>query len=289
MTQPMSERCDDLLLGAVLDAYNSAANPLIVGLSGPQGSGKSTATAKIAKRIDSLGLRTVVCCLDDFYLTRAERQGKAAEIHPLLAVRGVPGTHDIALLAQMLHALLNARPTDVNTLPAFDKVSDDRMPGKASAFFTGRPDIILLEGWCIGARPQPAESLTAPINVLESSADPDGKWRKYVNGRLASDYADLFKCIDLMLQLRAPHFACVQSWRAEQEARLPRGSGAPAPMTGTELSLFIAHYERITRWMMLDEPADLVVDLDERRKPISVKRKPRTASSFKIQSEQARD
>jgi D-glycerate 3-kinase len=38
-------------------------------------------------------------------------------------------------------------------------------------------------------------------------------------------------------------------------------------MTAAQLARFIAHYERLTRWLMEDEPADLVADLDERRRP----------------------
>src|SRR5690348_14070644 len=72
--------------------------PILVGLAGAQGSGKSTMAPRVAQQLEDAGLRTAILALDDFYLTHAERAERARTVHPLLATRGVPGTHDIALL-----------------------------------------------------------------------------------------------------------------------------------------------------------------------------------------------
>ena len=92
-----------------------------VGIGGGQGAGKSTLGQLIAAAAEARELRVAVLGIDDFYLARAERQRLAKEIHPLLATRGPPGTHDVALLRRTLAAL--QRP-GVVTVPRFDNTVD---------------------------------------------------------------------------------------------------------------------------------------------------------------------
>lgn len=250
------EAADRAVADAISARHAASVRPVLVGLAGAQGSGKSTMAPRVAALLAGHGLRTAVLALDDFYLTRAERERLAREIHPLLATRGVPGTHDTALLAAALDALLAGRKARV---PCFDKATDDRTGTRDLA---GPFDVVLLEGWCIGARPETAAELAKPINALERDDDPDGTWRSRVNERLAADYAALFARIDLRVLLRAPDFAVVERWRAEQEAQLgERG------MTQDQIARFVAHYERITRRMLAERNADLVIDLDRDRTP----------------------
>ncbi|MEX1032459.1 MAG: hypothetical protein WDZ30_03795, partial [Cellvibrionaceae bacterium] len=97
----------------------------ILGIVGAQGSGKSTLAGLLAMLLNRVhGLRTVAVSLDDFYLTRAQRQRLAEEIHPLLITRGVPGTHDLPLAMGTLDTLL-AQPGEA-TIPGFDKSRDER-------------------------------------------------------------------------------------------------------------------------------------------------------------------
>ncbi len=231
--------------------------PMVVGLAGAQGSGKSTMAPRLAGRLAATGLRAHVLALDDFYLTHDERAELARSVHPLLATRGVPGTHDIALLNGVLDSLLAGSSAAV---PRFDKTADDRAPDECQ--ITGRVDVVLLEGWCIGARPQPAAALVDPVNALERDEDANGLWRQWVNARLATDYAALFARLAARILLRAPAFDVVLAWRTEQERALPS-----AGMEISAIRRFVDHYERITRWMMEDEPADLVLDLDPARHP----------------------
>ncbi len=156
--------------------------PLVVGICGPQGSGKSTLTALLAWLLEARSLRTATLSIDDLYLTRAARERLAIEIHPLLRTRGVPGTHDPTLGLSVLDAL--ARPEPV-ALPRFDKAVDDRAPTSDWPVFEGPADVVLLEGWCVGARAQPAAALADPINALERDEDPDGAWRGFANAALA--------------------------------------------------------------------------------------------------------
>ncbi len=261
---------DSLFAAAIVATREARDRAVLVGLCGSQASGKSTTAGRLAERLGGPEARTVVLSIDDFYLTSRERQSLARTIHPLLATRGVPGTHDLALMANVIHALLHARPESVTALPRFDKASDDRVPRNAWPDFEGRPDVVILEGWCVGARPQSDAALAEPVNALEAGEDADGHWRRYVNACLAGAYADFFARLDLRLMLRAPSFACVHGWRMEQEAGLSRDARSARPaMTDAELARFIAHYERLTNWILQDEPADLIADIDERRAPFA--------------------
>jgi D-glycerate 3-kinase len=251
---------DRAVAAAIVDRRASLDRPILVGLAGAQGSGKTTMAPRLASLLDEAGLSTAVLALDDFYLTKAERAALARAVHPLLATRGVPGTHDVALLSDTLNHLLAGNGAET---PIFDKAIDDRAGSRVIA---GPVDIVLLEGWCSGARQQAAAALAHPINALEREEDSEGVWRHWVNDRLAHEYAALFDRIDLRTLLRAPDFEVVERWRGEQEAHLgskgmPRG----------EIARFIAHYERITRAMIADEPADIVIDLDADRTPLQVR------------------
>ncbi|PTT43253.1 kinase, partial [Stenotrophomonas sp. HMWF022] len=84
-----------------LAGQRSGDPPLILGLCGAQGSGKSTIAARLAKQVE----RSAILSLDDLYLTRAERQKLARAVHPLFATRGVPGTHDVALGVETIAAV----------------------------------------------------------------------------------------------------------------------------------------------------------------------------------------
>lgn len=241
--------------------------PLVVGICGPQGSGKSTLTTLLEDRLTARGLKVAALSIDDLYRTRAQRRDLAARVHPLLATRGVPGTHDVARGLSVLDAL--AGSGDV-ALPRFDKAADDRAPEAAWPVFAAPADVVLLEGWCVGARPQPAAALAQPVNALERDEDPDGVWRGYANTALAGPYAELFARLDRLVLLLAPDFSVVRTWRGEQEAKLRERLADPArTMDEAALDRFVAHYERLTRWIAEDLPAvaDVVVRLDTRRRP----------------------
>jgi len=243
---------------------------LTVGLCGPQGSGKSTLAASLRQLLGSEGLSVATLSLDDLYLTSVERVALSESVHPLLRTRGVPGTHDVALGIEVLTALRRARPV---ALPSFDKSRDDRRPRQEWTRISDRVDVLLFEGWCVGARPQTDEELIQPVNELERDEDADGSWRRYVNTRLAGDYQRLFACIDLLVLLQAPSFDAVYDWRLEQEQKLRarlQGAGADVSrlMTPAQLRRFIAHYERLTRYILREMPAraDVVLPIGELRR-----------------------
>ncbi|WP_313919570.1 kinase [Tahibacter sp.] len=253
------------VIGAAL-ATHTRPGPLVIGLCGAQGSGKSTLAAELALRF----ARTVVLSLDDLYLTRAARIKLACDVHPLLRTRGVPGTHDIGLGLDLFEALDRG---DDTPLPRFDKASDDRVAREHWPVARGDTQVLLLEGWCVGARPQTVAALSEPVNALERDDDTDGRWRRYVNAALAGDYQRLFARLDRLVLLAAPGFSIVRDWRTQQESalRAVAGSDATGVMDDAELVRFIAHYERLTRHVLAEMPgrADLTIRLDEMRRPVA--------------------
>lgn len=240
----------------------------VLGINGAQGTGKSTAAEVLAKLLQRRGFQVCRLSIDDLYLTRAEREALAEEVHPLLRTRGVPGTHDLALGLDLLAALKSAGADTQTGIPRFDKAQDDRKPPHQWELWRGRPDLIVFEGWCVGARPEPVASLSEPVNDLESREDPDGRWRHFAHTRLG-DYQALFEKLDYLVMLKAPSFDQVYQWRSEQEAALAeklaaQGVEAPNLMSASDLKRFIQHYERITRWILKEMPgrADLLLELN---------------------------
>ena len=226
-----------------------------IGVSGSQGSGKSTIARVLKKVLEDDGrTRVAILSLDDFYKTRSERLAMQAE-HPLFAVRGVPGTHDVQAMVAAKKALLAGRRASI---PVFDKGQDDRV---GMIEVEAGVDIVLLEGWCLGARPEPSERLQAPINALEATRDRHGHWRRRVNAYLASeDYQSLFE-VDYLVYFKAPSFDAILDWRVAQERQFNQG---PRAMSREQLREFIGYYQRLTEWMMIEMAgrADLVAALN---------------------------
>ncbi len=228
---PLAER--------IAQAARAHGAGLRVGLCGPQGSGKTTSARVLERLLSADGLRTVILSLDDLYLPLAARRRLAAEVHPLLLTRGVPGTHEIPLGLDLLDALAKPGRT---IMPRFDKASDDRLPPERWTPLQGPFDVILFEGWCVGARPQAPAALRRSVNALERQSDPERIWRTYANTELAGPYQQLFADFGLLVMFKVPSFGVVRGWRQEQEHKLPKPG-----MSDTEIAVFIQHYERLTR------------------------------------------
>jgi D-glycerate 3-kinase len=186
--------------------------PLMVGVSAPQGAGKTTLTAQLVALLGEVfGLRAVSLSIDDFYLRRDEQLRLAATFpgNPYLEHRGYPGTHDVELGERVLTALRRGEDVDV---PRYDKSAHagrgDRSP--VTTPVRGRVDVVLFEGWMLGFQPVPRVGdpyLAAP------------------NERLAA-YEAWHRQLDALLALRMKEPGQVVRWRIEAEQAM-RANGKP--------------------------------------------------------------
>jgi len=240
----------------------------IIGLTGGQGAGKST-IAQILKLILNYkyNLKVTNFSIDDFYKTLEERIKLSKNVHKLFKTRGVPGTHDIKLLKKTFSDLTkkNFKPI---LMPYFDKSIDDRSSKKKWQKINQQPQIIIFEGWCIGARPQKNIDLIKPINILEKKEDLKIFWRNKVNKELKNDYKKIFDKIDKLIFLKVPNFECVYKWRLLQEKKLQLTSKGKKIMSAIKVRKFIMYYERITKQMLKDLPgkAYAVLYLDRKHR-----------------------
>lgn len=225
----------------------NAGRPLLIGINGSQGSGKSTLSEYLRLVLQwDWGLRVVVLSLDDLYHTRSRRALLARQIHPLLATRGVPGTHDMELAEATLQKLLQPAVAAEVRIPRFDKATDDRKPEAEWDKVITPVDAVILEGWCLGIPPQQEADLLQPVNELEAREDQQGIWRHYVNQAIAYDYLPLYQQVQQWLMLRAPSFDCVFNWRMEQEKKLVPKTNSEGVMDAGQVERFIQHFQRLT-------------------------------------------
>ena len=257
------------ITAAVAAWARACSGVLAVGVCGAQGSGKSTACAEVEAALGRAGLPTVTLSLDDYCLSRAARQDLARARHPLFAVRGPPGTHDVDALAAAIDALKAAEPL---RLRRFSKAHDDVAPEADWPYHAAPVRVVLVEGWCVGARAGRFSADPDPINPLEREEDADGHWRAAVHAALAGPYQALWAKLDRLILLAAPGFEVVQAWREQQERTTAAAADPSASrlMSPPEIARFIQYYERLTRAILADMPAyaDLTLKLDPARQLI---------------------
>ena len=244
------------------DRMAGAQLPFILGVSGAQGSGKSTYCALLQHVLHAVhGWSVVTVSVDDLYLTRAERQRLGEQVHPLCAIRGLPGSHDVALGRALFESLANAGPNDVTRIPQFNKAVDDRVPEADFDVFVGRPDLVLFEGWCLGA--VPGSEWQGPINEREARDDPDARWYRWTEAQLAK-YQSLWAVCEGLVMLKVPSFQSVVDgrWRQEQRLREQVGDTAVGVMTRPEVEDYVALFERKTTQLLAELPhtANLVFE-----------------------------
>ena len=249
----------------IYSIYRKDNRKKIIGLSGGQGAGKSTITGILQFILKKkYGLNLCVFSIDDFYKTKAERRKMSRTIHPLFLTRGVPGTHDVDLINKTIKRL-KKRNFKTVLIPRFDKSIDDRSKKSKWQKIKNPPDIIIFEGWCVGARNQKDSMLKKSPNSIERKHDPDLSWRRTANNYLKHQYKKLFNRVDKLVYLKAPSFQDIFKWRLLQEKKMKLTSKSKKTMSKAQIKEFIMFYERITKHMMKDfsKISDLTVFLDK--------------------------
>lgn len=257
----------DFIAARLAEALGLAAEVPVYGLTGLQGTGKSTLAADMAAMARRRGLPVVVLSIDDFYLGRRERQALGRSVHPLLATRGPPGSHDLALAIETLDGLRAGRQVP---LPRFDKISDRRLPPSRWPRSPAGARAVVFEGWFHKVPAEDAAALATPLNPLERDEDPDGTWRRHCNDALAG-YAPLWQRLDHLTWLRGPGFEVVPTWRWQQELSLQAANPGRRAMSRAQVERFVLFFERTSRQAMRTLPriADQVIALDAARRVLS--------------------
>jgi D-glycerate 3-kinase len=245
----------------------SKKKPLIIGLAGGQGIGKTTITSIITIILKKyFKLNAFKISIDDFYKTRKQRILLSKNKHPLLMTRGVPGTHDINIMLNFFRKIKVKKFKSLK-LPKFNKAIDDRCKQSLWYKIKSKPDVIILEGWCVGARSQNFRELRKPINSLEKIHDQNFKWRQYVNYQLKTKYKKLFNQLDYILFLKAKNFSLLRRWRLKQEKKLwlkSKNKKNLKIMNKDQVKNFMDTYQRITQQMFKDMPkySSIVMNLN---------------------------
>jgi D-glycerate 3-kinase len=241
--------------------------PYFVGLAGGQGTGKTTISSILKIILTKyFKLKVFKISIDDFYKTRKDRIELSKKVHPMLLIRGVPGTHDINIILNFIKKIKSKRFKNLK-VPNFNKAVDDRLNKKFWYNIKERPDIIILEGWCVGAKPQKNSSLIRPINSMEKTNDPKVIWRKFVNQQLKSKYKNLYSKLNCLIYLKAINFDLLQKWRLKQEYKLKLKSKKMSNlkiMNKGDIINFMQTYQRITEDMfrMMPKYASIIMHLN---------------------------
>ncbi len=252
--------------------------PYFVGLAGGQGTGKTTISSLIKIiLIKYFRLRVFRISIDDFYKTRKERKNLSKRVHPLLLTRGVPGTHDIDMMLNFFKKVKSKKFKRLK-LPSFNKAIDDRFNKKKWYDLKNKPDVIIFEGWCIGAKSEKRNTLKKTVNSLEKSKDQKLIWRKYVNQQLKLKYKNLYSQLNCLIYLKAKNFSLLQKWRLKQERKLLLKSKIKPNlkiMSKNEIIYFMETYQRITQNMLRNMPkySSVIFNLNNNHQIESVKYK----------------
>ena len=241
--------------------------PYFVGLAGGQGTGKTTTSSLIKIILTKyFKLKVFKISIDDFYKTRKERISLSKRVHPMLLTRGVPGTHDINMILNFFRKV-KSRKFKRLRLPTFNKAVDDRFNKKKWYDLNQKPDVIIFEGWCVGAKPENNITLKKTINSMEKAKDQKQIWRKYVNQQLKSKYKNLYSQLNCLIYLKAKNFSLLQEWRLKQERKLlfkSKKNSKSKIMNKEDVLSFMQTYQRITQNMFKNMPkhASIIFNLN---------------------------
>ena len=240
-----------------------------VGLAGGQGTGKTTISSFIKIILTKyFKLKVFRISIDDFYKTRKERVNLSKQVHPMLLTRGVPGTHDVNMMLNFFRKVKSKKLKRLK-LPKFNKAIDDRYNKKYWYDIKDKPDVIIFEGWCVGAKSEKNNTLKKTINSMEKIKDQKQIWRKHVNQQLKSKYKNLYSQLNCLIYLKAKNFSLLQKWRLKQEQKLwirSKKNSNLKIMNKTDVINFMQTYQRITQNMFRNTPkyASIILNLNSK-------------------------
>ena len=261
----------------------SLNRPLIQGILGGQGTGKTTLCEVLRRILLKLGYSTVSLSLDDLYKTYADRQ-QLQKADPRLIWRGPPGTHDIDLGISVLDKLRGSQTRELAAfdalnsdvlkpdiikhieIPRFDKSAYGGAGDRTQPELISGADIVLFEGWFVGVEPVVDTQLNeflagAPFPIF---TDADCQFARDMNAKL-HDYLPLWKRLDRLIVLYPQDYRISKVWRnqAEQEMMAAGKLG----MTKDEINRFVEYFwkalhpELFIKSMVEGDRVDLVIEI----------------------------
>ncbi|MEG4231921.1 glycerate kinase [Microcoleus sp. Pol11C3] len=265
-------------------AKQSLNRPLIQGILGGQGTGKTTLCQVLRLILGKLGYSTVSLSLDDLYKTYADRQ-QLQKADPRLIWRGPPGTHDIDLGIAVLDKLRGSQTRDLAALdnpksdalkpdlinknieiPRFNKSAYGGAGDRSQPEIISGADIVLFEGWFVGVNPVADDKLNefladAPFPI---STEGDCQFARDMNVKL-HDYLPLWNRLDRLMVLYPQDYRISQVWRnqAEREMMAAGKSG----MSEAEINRFVEYFwkalhpELFIKSMVEGDRVDLVIEI----------------------------
>jgi D-glycerate 3-kinase len=238
-----------------------------IGLSAPQGAGKTTIMREVCGALAKEGLNTTSLSIDDFYITRREQAALAEryQSNPYLQQRGYPGTHDLALGVSVLKALRTLPAGRSMKVPGYDRFANnglgDRLPEGSWRVVTGPLQLIVLEGWMLGFTPTAGEPLNDEHFLV-------------INEKLAA-YEAWHSLLDGFIWLEPEDPLFVREWRveAEERSRADGKSGMSPERIRAFVEMFLpayATYMPALRARAPTKPPHLRVIIGRDRAPINI-------------------
>ncbi len=237
--------------------------PLIQGILGGQGTGKTTLAKVITKILEHLGLSSVAISIDDLYKTYAERQ-KLRQEDSRLIWRGPPGTHDVELGITILDQFLQPERVEPILVPRFDKSAFNGAGDRTNSEKTDPVDIILFEGWFVGTRPVARSAFETPLPPI--TTPEDRLFALDSNERLKA-YLPLWSKLDRLLVLYPVDYRLSQQWRKEAEQKMI--ATGKTGMTEAEIEKFVEYYWKSLHPELFIQPlvtnagwSDMVIEIN---------------------------
>ncbi len=234
--------------------------PLIQGILGGQGTGKTTMSKVLSLILDQLGYRTVSLSLDDLYKTYSDRL-LLTQQDPRLIWRGPPGTHDVDLGLNVLDKIRQLQSPVM--VPRFDKSAFGGAGDRTTPEMVTNIDIVLFEGWFVGVQPINADIFdTAPPPIL---TDEDRAFARDMNLRL-HDYLPLWERLDSLIVLYPTDYRCSLEWRKQAEQQMI--AAGKSGMSNAEIEQFVNYFWRSLHPELFIKPlvkdataVDLVIEI----------------------------
>lgn len=245
--------------------------PLIQGVLGVQGTGKTTLTLILQGILGVMGYRTAGLSIDDLYKTYRDRL-HLRQVDPRLRWRGPPGTHDIDLGIATLDQVRQATPDQTVYLPRFDKSRHGGEGDQTDPEPVQGVDILLFEGWFLGARPLPPELFDqAPEPIC---TDADRQFARDINAQLAH-YLPLWDRLDRLMVLCPEDYRISKAWRRQAEHQMK--AQGKAGMSDATIDAFVDYFWRSLHPELFlaalkgdRQHVNLVVEIDHDRLPCAI-------------------